>query len=124
MLDTVSKPIILKTDEKSKRVRALDVFGKDLELIRTISDPAFDVSAITNKELQNRLINTDWAKNMSGKKLSGRISRHLLLLRQHGIIEKLSKQRSYSLTDKGRKLTTGINAALASSVEELLKIAA
>jgi len=124
LLDTVSKPIIQKIDNKNKRVRALDVFGKDLELIRAISDPAFNVSAITNKGLQNKLINTPWAKNMSGKKLSGRIGRHLLLLRKHGLIKKLPNQRSYSLTDKGRKISTGINAALASSVEELLKIAA
>ena len=61
---------------------------------------------------------------MSGKHLSGRISCRLSLLREHGLIKKLPKQRKYVLTDKGRKITTAIDAALASSVDDLLKIAA
>lgn len=107
-----------------KKFRALDVFGKDLELLRAISDPIFDVSPITNKELQKKLKNTAWAKGMSDKQLSGRLSRHLLLLREHGLIRKLPKQRKYSLTDKGRKITVAASIALASSVNDLLKLAA
>jgi hypothetical protein len=107
-----------------KKIRALDAFGKDLELLRAISDPIFDVCSISNKELQNKLKDTSWAKGMSDKQLSGRISRHLLLLRQHGLIKKLPNQRKYSLTDKGRKITASICVALASSVNDLLKLSA
>ena len=110
--------------DKKKKPRALDYFGKDLELLRAISDPVFDVSAITNKDLQKLLGHTPWAKNMTDKRLSGRISRHLALLREHGLIKKLPKQRKYMLTDKGRKITTAINAVLAASVNDLLKMAA
>jgi hypothetical protein len=66
---------------------------------------------------------TSWAKKMSGKQLSGRISRRLLLLRKHDLIKKLPNQRKYMLSDKGRKLVTSIEAALASSVNALLKLA-
>jgi hypothetical protein len=120
LLNSVNVPLV----RDGKRVRALDVFGKDRELIRAISDPSFNVHAITNKELQNTLKDTPWAKNMSDKQLSGRISRHLRLLREHGLIEKLSNQRKYVLTDKGRKLTAALDAALSASVNELLKSAA
>lgn len=120
LLDSVCAPL----KGKKKNIRALDVFGKDAELLRAISDPIFDVSAITNKELQKKLIDTPWAKNMSGKQLSGRISRHLSLLREHGLIKKLPIQHKYSLTEKGRKLTTSLCAAHASSVADLLKSAA
>ena len=120
LIAPVSQPI----KHNGKRVRAMDVFGKDLELLRAIADPAFSVSAITNKELQRVLGSTSWAKNMSGKQLSGRISRHLSLLRDHGLIKKLPNQRKYMLTDKGRKITTAVNSALAASVHDLLKAAA
>jgi hypothetical protein len=120
LLDSVGAPMV----RKGKRVRALNVFGKDLELICAISDPSFDVNAITNKQLQKALKDTPWANKMSGKNLSARITRHLRLLREHGLIKKLPKQRKYLLTDKGRKIAVALNAALATSVEGLLELAA
>jgi hypothetical protein len=120
LLSGVSSPF----KKKSKRIRALDVFGKDMELLRAISDPSFDVHAITNTKLQKTLKGTAWAKNMAGSQLSGRITRHLRLLREHGLIRKLPKQRKYVLTDKGRKITAALDAALSTSVEGLLSLAA
>ena len=111
-------------NRKGKRVRAIDLFGKDLEFLRAIADPAFTVSGITNKELQRILIGTSWSKKMTGKPLTGRISRHLALLREHGLIRKLPNQRRYALTDKGRKITVALNAALSASVNDLLRFAA
>jgi hypothetical protein len=120
ILDTVAKPVI----RQGKRTRAVDVFGKDRELLHAISDPALIVHAITNKELQSRLVGSAWAKGTSGKQLSSRISRNLRFLRDHGLIKKLPNQRRYALTEKGRKLTTAIDAAEATSVNDLLKGAA
>jgi hypothetical protein len=120
LLNSVASPLF----NQGKRFRALDVFGKDKELLCAVSDPAFDVHAITNKGLQQMLKGTPWDKKMSDKHLSGRISRHLRLLREHGLIKKLPNQRKYTLTDKGRKLTAAIEAALSSSVNDLLKLAA
>ncbi len=45
-------PISRQTVVKGKKYRGLDVFGKDIELLRAIADPVFDVGSITNKELQ------------------------------------------------------------------------
>jgi hypothetical protein len=120
LIDSVGKPLV----RNGKRVRSLDVFGKDKTLLRVISDPAFAVHAITNKGLQIMLEKSAWANNMADKRLSGRITRHLSLLREHGIIKKLPKQRKYILTDKGRKITAALDAALATSVNDLLKSAA
>ena len=117
---SVTSPIT----NQGKRYRALDIFGKDRELLYAISDPAFDVWAITNKALQKTLKGTAWAKGMTGGRLSARISRHLRLLREQGIIKKLPNQRKYTLTDKGRKLTAALEAASAASVNDLLKLAA
>jgi len=120
LLESISMPVTVR----GKRHRAIEAFGKDMELLRAISDPTFDVNSITNKRLQKKLKGTHWSKEMTDKQLSGRISRHLILLREHGLIEKLPKQRKYILTDKGCKITTVLNAALAASVSELLSYAA
>ena len=119
LLDSVGSPLT----RDGKRVRALGVFGKDMELLRAISDPSFDVHAITNKKLQMSLQGAGWCNDMSGKQLSARITRHLRLLRYHGLIKKLPKQRKYVLTNKGRKITTAMNIALSTSVEGLLGLA-
>ena len=120
LIASVSSPF----NKDGKRIRALDVFGKDLKLIQAISDPSFNVSSITNKELQKKLIDSPWAKGMSHKQLSGKISRHLSLLRQHGLIKKLPNQRKYVLTDKGQKLTSAVNVALATPINRLLDLVA
>jgi hypothetical protein len=120
LISTVSSPVT----KEGKRVRALEVFGKDLLFIKAVSDPAFGVSGITNKELQKILEGTDWAKGKTIKQLAGKISRHLLLLRKHGVIKKLPNQRKYELTSKGRKLTTAVIIALTSPIESLLKLVA
>jgi hypothetical protein len=120
LLSTIAKPF----PKHGRRVRGLEVIGKDLELLQAISDPIFDISFITNKALQKKLISSEWSKGMSLKQLSSRISRHLWLLRDHGLIRKLPNQRKYSLTEKGRKLTSALNALVAASTEELLKLSA
>jgi len=120
VLDRITSPVSLK----SKKIRGLDVMGKDIEILKAIADPIFDVGFISNKAIQQKLVDSIWAKGMTGKKLSSRISRHLSLLRAHGLIKKLPNQRKYSLTDKGRKITTALNAALAASTEDLMNFAA
>jgi len=110
--------------QKGRRVRALDLLGKDTALLQAIADPALVVGGITNKALQKMLGGTQWANGKTGKALSARISRHLRLLRDHGVIRKLPNQRKYLLTEKGRKLTTLISVILGASTEQLLEIAA
>jgi hypothetical protein len=106
------------------RYRALDAFGKDRGLLSAVADPIHDVSGITNKALQKSLLGTPWAKGMDGRRLSARITRHLRLLREHGLIRKLPNQRRYVLTDKGRRLTASVEVALSASINGLLKLAA
>jgi hypothetical protein len=107
-----------------KRYRGLDVSGKDLAFLQAIADPKYNVDAITNKHLQGFLSGTAWANGFEGRKLSGRISRHLRLLREHGLIKKLPKQHRYMLTAKGRLLTTALNQMLGVLLCDLSKFAA
>ena len=120
ILSEVTKSVV----SKGKRYRGLDVTGKDLAFLRAAADPMFFADAITNKHLQGTLCGTTWANGFTGRSLSGRISRHLRLLREHGLIKKLPKQHRYVLTAKGRLLATALNQFLGAKVSDLSKLAA
>ena len=120
LLDAVSKAHM----QNSRRIRAIEITGKDREFIQALSDPKFAVSGLTNKDLRQILRSTAWAKNGTEKQLSARISRHLRLMRDHGLIRKMPNQRRYLLTASGQTLTTAINAILAASTQQLVNIAA
>ena len=77
-----------------------------------------------NAALRKKLRSTPWGAGRDDKQLSARITRHLRLLRDHGLIRKVPNRHRYQLTDRGRQLTTAIAAALAASTEQLLKSAA
>jgi len=109
--------------KNGKRVRSFDILGKDKLLLQAISDSNFDVGFISNRSLQKKLSLNPWAKEMSGKRLSSRITRHLMLLRGHGLIKKLPNQHKYYLTEKGKKITSALNITLGTSSNDLLKIA-
>jgi hypothetical protein len=117
-------PYVRARTKQGRRVRALDIGGKDRHLLQAISDEDFVVSGITNLALRRKLCNTPWGAGRTDKQLSARISRHLRLLRDHGLIRKLPNRRRYQLTRKGRQLTTALNAMLAASTEQLMEMAA
>ena len=121
--DLISK-VTHPVNSDGKRYRGLDVTGKDLMLLRAVADPKYNVDAITNKHLQGVLSGKAWANGLEGRKLSGRISRHLRLLREHGLIKKLPNQHRYMLTAKGRLLTTALNQMLGVLLSDLSRIAA
>jgi len=123
-LGKIFEDITRSVSRNGKKFRSLDITGKDKELLRAISDPAFNAGAITNKALQEKLIGTDWANGLTGKKLSSKISRQISMLRSHGLIRKLPNQHKYALTDKGRKISSALNAVLAASTEDLVKLIA
>lgn len=116
--------IIQPFTHDGRRVRALDITGKDRALLQAIAAPEYAMSGITNKALQQSLGSLPWANEKTGKHLSARISRNLRLLRDHGLIRKMPNQRKYQLTEKGRKLTSALTVMLAASTEQLLEKAA
>jgi hypothetical protein len=120
ILSHASRPI-----KKDKRhYRGLDVTGKDMALLRAISDPKFNADAITNKHLREQLDGSAWANGLTDKRLSARVSRNLRLLREHGLIKKVPNQHKYLITPKGRLLTTALNQFLGATIADLAHLAA
>ncbi len=120
LIDSITQHVM----KSGRRFRGLDPVGKDRELLLTLCDPAFRISGITNKMLREKLSNTSFGSGRTDKQLSAKISRHLRLLRTHGIIQNLPKQNRYQMTLNGVRLTNMLNAILAASTENLLKMAA
>jgi hypothetical protein len=120
LLDTIRHP---KTKAK-RRIRALDLTGKDCPLLQAISDPAFTISGITNKALREKLNGLPGYERRTEKQLRTKLSRQLRLLRDHGLIKKVPRQFKYQLTASGRELTTALNALLAASSQQLMEAAA
>jgi hypothetical protein len=119
-MDDLVGPII----KNGRNFRGLDLVGKDRELLLSLSDPAFMISGVTNKMLRKRLSDKTFGSGRTDKQLSAKVSRHLKLLRVHGIIRKLPRQNRYQMTIKGMKLTKALSALLAASTENLLEMAA
>ena len=117
-------PFLSSRTKDGRRVRALDISGKDRELLQAISDSSFTVSGITNAALRKKLSSTPWGSGRTNKQLSARITRHLRLLRDHGLIRKVPNRQRYHLTDKGRQLTTALHAMLSASTDQLMQMAA
>lgn len=107
-----------------RSVRALDPTGKDLALLKAISDPRFVVGGFCNKDLRQLLAEDPRYVGKSEKQRSGMTTRALRLLRDHGVIRRLPKSRRYLVMLKGRSLIMSLQAALAASTEELTRIAA
>jgi len=110
--------------KNSKRVRALDLTGKDRALIQAISTPKFCVSGMTNRTLRSILEGEPGYKGKSVKQLSSKVTRQFRQLRDHGLIKKVAGQNRYTLTSKGQQLTAVLSAALSASTQQLMKIAA
>jgi hypothetical protein len=116
--------LVTPIKKNGRNFRGLDLVGKDRDLLLSLSDPAFMISGVTNKIVRNLLSGTNFGSGRTDKQLSAKVSRHLKLLRFHGIIRKLPRQNRYQMTIKGMKLVNALNALLAASTENLLKMAA
>jgi len=110
--------------QSGRRIRGLDITGKDRALLLALTAPSFELSGISNKALREKLSGQMGFRNLSDKQLSAKVSRQLRLLRDHGLIRKYPRQRKYCLTTKGRQITIVLPALLNASVKELMNIAA
>jgi len=120
LLDAVVKPFT----KDGRRVRALDPTGKDRPLLQALHDPAFCISGLTNRDLREKLRDKTGYNTMTEKQLSAKMSRQLRLLRDHGLLRKMPRQKRYLITPKGRELTAALDALLAASIKQLMDIAA
>ena len=118
------EPTVHSFTKEGRRVRALDLTGKDRALLQAIADPKFCISGVSNKALREKLTDKPGYGKRTEKQLSAKLSRQIRLLRDHGLLRKMPRQNKYVLTQKARQLTTALDALLAASTKQLMDRAA
>lgn len=119
-------------NEPPEAVRAEDHIAEQAEAARRLSvdcaapphlaRPGLRIQAKAGCKTDNAL--RAGTKGGSDKQLSARISRHLRLLHDHGLIHKMPDRRWCSLSGKEWILTASLNTLLAASTRQLMEFAA
>jgi len=109
---------------KGRRVRAFRPWSReDSELLRTISRGEFNLNGFRNRDIRNFLFPGEHDRETK-RRLSGRVTHRLRLIRAHGIIRKVPNTLRYVLTDKGCEITTAIIHTQAIPITKLMELAA
>ncbi|MDA1139966.1 MAG: hypothetical protein O3B01_15430 [Planctomycetota bacterium] len=112
---------------KGRRFRALNPWAtEDFETLRFIARGENTINGFRNRDLRAWLYPQagDGADPDSLRRLSGRVTRRLGLLRAHGLIKKVPRTTRYVLTPKGQQAATAILAASAAETQRLMEMAA
>jgi hypothetical protein len=98
LLDKVSKPVQLR----HRRVRALrPISPEDSRVFSTILRGDFLIQGIRNKDLRQHLYPQPRVDPDQRRKDSGRVTRHLELLKSHNLIYRVPKTNYYRVTKQG-----------------------
>jgi len=120
LFDAVSRPVM----DDGRHFRAMRLSDPcDLVLFETISRGEFVTAGFRNRDLRAHLYSPPKTP-VDQRRLSGKVSRQLRLLRAHGVIRKIPKTHRYQLTERGRLLTAALRATRDASIQQLLRDAA
>ena len=103
VLDPVSRSIV-----KEKRpYRGLrPITPEDASLFRAVLRGEHLLKGFRNQDLRHYLTSRDETDPLRRRRVSGRITRQLRLLRAHGLIRKVSRSSYYRVTPKGHHVMT------------------
>ena len=121
LVGRMCKPILWN----GRRSRALKPWAEpDLPLLRAISRGEFHLGGFRNRDLQALLYKRPPADPAEQRRRSARVSRHLRLLRAHGLIKKIPRTHRYCLTELGQRLAAAVSAVQRATLQQLQKAAA
>jgi hypothetical protein len=109
-----------------QRHRALNPWNnEDFNLLAFLAKGELHLNGFRNQDLRNWLYPQNQEKNTAHrKKMAGRTTRKIRLLRAHGLIRKIPKTTRYVLTLKGRKFAQALMLASSIETKQLTRIAA
>lgn len=120
-LNKLLSPIAKRTSLDGRPARGLRFFEQgDMDLLKAVGDAKFCMHGFRNRDIRELLSgeNVEQTKNFVGQ-----VTRKLLLLRAHQLIEKIPGTHRYRLTRKGTQVTSALTAAKATTIEQLHAIA-
>lgn len=101
ILDPVSKPV----EKERRRYRALrPISPEDSRLFASVMRGEFGLQSVRNQDVRQELYPEGESDPKIRAKNSARVSRHMRMLRAHGLISKVTKSNCYRVTKKGLKV--------------------
>lgn len=107
-----------------RRVRGLQPWAEDKELLVAINHGEFVINGFRNRDLQKLLYGAETESPVERRRRSAAISRRLRMLRAHGIIQKVPRTHRYQVTDTGRAILVAVLTAARTSVQQLNQLQA
>jgi hypothetical protein len=118
-VESLVVPVTKAFEHNGRRHRGLNVMSiEDGRLLQIINDGQFAISGFRNRDLRERLFDasTDLATRT---KQSGQVTRRLMLLRAHGLIQKIPKSHRYRVTSKGRTVAVAVSCTKQTKLKNL-----
>ena len=124
-LAEVTKDMGQRVAWKGRTSRALNPLSPtDAALFEAVSRGEFMIDGFSNRQIRAILFpEAASADAATQKRLSGKVTRLLRLLRAHSLIAKIAKTHRYQVTEKGRANLSAILAARDSNTKVLLQAA-
>ena len=119
------EPVCRPKTVDGRRVRALRPWtDPDRSILAAINDGAFCINGFRHSDIVQRLYPKGITDDREKRRVQGRISRFIRLLRDHGLVAKVPKTYRYTVTEKGRRIITAILRYQAVTLKKLAEKAA
>ena len=103
------EPVCRVVRWKGRRVRAIRPWSEpDRSLLAVVNDGAWCLNGFRQRDLMSHLYPKVTSDPVERRRISGRLTRYIRLLRAHGLIRKVSGTYRYHVTDTGRQVLTAI----------------
>jgi hypothetical protein len=117
-LGALVAPVSAALAKAGRRYRGLNVLSaSDSQLLKAINRGEFAIAGLRNRDLRAILFGTSSPSAAEKKTQSGQVTRHLQLLRAHGLIQKVPKSHRYKIAVAGRELASALSYAEDSSLK-------
>jgi hypothetical protein len=116
LTQTVCEPVTWQ----GKRVRGLNPLASaDARLLAAVNRGEFAINGFRNRDLRGLLFSQSPKDAAKRRRQSAAVTRHLRLLRAHGLIHKIAKTHRYQLSPHGRDVINSLLAARQASTAKL-----
>jgi len=107
---------------QGRRARALNPLAQaDAQLLAAVTRGEFAINGFRNRDLRPLLYGTRPVGPAERKRQSATVTRHLRLLRAHGLIKKVAHTHRYVLSNQGHKVIAALLAARQADTATLLQ---
>jgi hypothetical protein len=121
-LGELTQDLAQRTQWQGRSVRALNPLSpQDLAVLEAVNRGEFVLNGFRNRDLRAVLFpDSANATAEESKRLSGKVTRLLRMLRAHGLITKVSKTHRYQVSSQGRSKIAAVLAARQANTKQLL----